>query len=109
MYITVNVTIKIYLTFANQLLIPCTLKVKGSLLFLGAHVPMTEEGHIVVNGILASCYASFHHDLAHIAMRPMQWYPEVIEWFFGVQNGSPGYVDVIKELGRLMLPIGSLI
>ena len=52
----------------------------------------------MVNGILASCYASFHHDLAHIAMTPMQWYPKVIEWFFGVKNGSPGYVDVLKGL-----------
>ena len=72
-------------------------------------MPVTQEGHIVVNGVLASCYASFHHDLAHIAMTPMQWYPNVIEWFFGVENGSPGYVDVAKEFGRLMLPIGSLI
>ena len=72
-------------------------------------MPLTEEGQIMISGILASCYASFNHDLAHIAMVPMQWYPEAAEWSLGVQNGSPGYVDVIKELGRLMLPIGSFI
>ena len=72
-------------------------------------MPLTKEGHLVVNGILSSCYASFPHDLAHIAMVPMQWFPEVIEWFFGLENGSQSYVDIIKELGRLMLPIGSLI
>ena len=45
------------------------------LIFLsGAYVPLTEDGNIVVGGILASCYASFDHDLAHLAMVPMQWY-----------------------------------
>ena len=33
-------------------------------------MPLTEEGNIVVDGVLASCYASFDHDLAHIAMVP---------------------------------------
>ena len=77
--------------------------------FLGAFVPLTQEGDIMVNGILASCYASFHHDLAHIAMIPMKLFPKAVEWFFCVQNGSPDFVDAIKKLGRSMLPAGSLI
>ena len=36
----------------------------------------------MVDGILASCYASFDHDLAHIAMTPIQWFPEIIEGIF---------------------------
>ena len=39
---------------------------------LGTYVPLTEEGNIVVDGVLASCYASFDHDLAHITMAPIQ-------------------------------------
>ena len=38
-------------------------------------MPLTMEGNIIVDGVLASCYASFDHDLAHIAMAPMQWIP----------------------------------
>ena len=72
--------------------------------FLGAFDPLTRDGNIVVNGVLASCYGSFNHDLAHIAMKPLHWYPEFVEWFFGVQYGAPGYVDLTKELGRLVLP-----
>ena len=76
--------------------------------YAGAYVPLTREGNIVVDGVLASCYASFDHDLANIAMTPMQWYPELFEWLFGVENGSPGYVDLVKELGRSVLPAGSV-
>ena len=28
----------------------------------GAYVPLTMEGKIVVEGVLASCYASIHHE-----------------------------------------------
>ena len=74
----------------------------------GAYVPLTEDGNIVVGGVLASCYASFDHDLAHFAMIPMQLYPEMTEWIFGVNNGTPDYVDIAKGLGRWVLPCASL-
>ena len=45
---------------------------------LGAFVPLTADGNIVVEGVLASCYASFDHGLAHFVMTPMQWYPQII-------------------------------
>ena len=69
----------------------------------GAYVPLTEGGNIVVDGVLASCYASFDHNFAHLAMIPMQWYPEFTEWIFGVNNGSPEYVNIVKGFGRLLL------
>ena len=65
---------------------------------------MTLDGNIVVDGVLASCYASFDHDLAHLVIAPMRWYPEIIEWIFGVENGSPGYIDLAKGFGRSVLP-----
>ena len=73
-------------------------------LFSGAYVSLTREGHIIVDGVLVSCYASFDHDLAQIAMTPMQWFPDIVEWIFGEDNGSSGYVTMAKEFGRLMLP-----
>ena len=76
--------------------------------FLGAYVPLTEEGNIVVDGVLASCYASFDHDLAHITMAPIQWFPEIIEGIFGKEKESLAYVNIAKELGRWLLPYGQI-
>ena len=33
------------------------------------------EGNIIVDGVLASCYASSDHDLVHIIMVPIQRFP----------------------------------
>ena len=41
------------------------------------------EGNIVVDGVLASCYASCHHDLNHIGALPIQLFPKIMEWIFG--------------------------
>ena len=54
----------------------------------------------MVNGILASAYASVDHDLAHMSMFPMQWIPHTIKWIFGEDNG---YVTLVKPLGRCLL------
>ena len=76
---------------------------------LGAYNPLTIEGNIVVNGVLASTYASFDHDLAHIAMFPIQWIPNIIQWIFGQDNGTPAYVTIAKHFGRYFLPLEKLI
>ena len=70
----------------------------------GVFDPLTADGNIMVDGVLASCYASFNHDLAHLMMIPMQWYPEIIEWIVGANDGHPAYVGIAKEFGRWMLP-----
>ena len=74
----------------------------------GAYVPLTEDGNILVDGVLASCYASFDHDLSHFAMTPMQRYPEIIKWAFGINKDYPIYVNIAKEIGRWILPHVSL-
>ena len=48
-------------------------------LFLGAYVPLTIEGNIVVDGILASCYAYADHDLGHLGMMPFRWLPDRVD------------------------------
>ena len=75
------------------------------LVHLGAYSPLTAEGNIVVAGILASCHASVDHDMAHFVMMPMQWYPEIIEWIFGTNNGFPSYVTIANHLGRWTIPL----
>ena len=62
------------------------------------------EGRILVDDILASCYASVRHDLAHIGMTPIRWFPDVIEWIFGEMNESVPYIKINEDLGRWVLP-----
>ena len=70
----------------------------------GAYVPLTMEGTIVVDGVLASCYPSAQHDLAHIVMAPIRWFPKIFEWIFGNENGILGYVKMAEELGLCVIP-----
>ena len=57
------------------------------MLFLGAYVPLTMEGKIIVDGVLVSCHAGSHHDLAHVAMIPMQRFSKVVQYIFGDGTG----------------------
>ena len=63
---------------------------------------MTEGGNVVVNGVLASCYATANHGMAHFAMMPLQWYPEIIKLVFGNYNGSPTYVGITKDFVKMI-------
>ena len=63
----------------------------------------------MVDGVLTSCYPSASHELSHLAMTPIQWFPEIIEWIFGKDNGSPGYIVFWEELGKWILPNGQLL
>ena len=53
----------------------------------------------MVDGVLASCYADFDHDLAHFIMKPTQWFPHIMEWIFGEDTGFPFFVNMARELG----------
>ena len=72
--------------------------------FLGAYVSLTREGKIVVDGVLTSCHASCYHDLAHIGTIPFQQYPEITALIFGEEDGSPAYVNILREFSRWVLP-----
>ena len=60
----------------------------------------------MVDGVLTSCYADFHHDLAHFTMMPMQKFPEVIKWILGDEIGFITFVKITRELGISLLPTG---
>ena len=63
------------------------------------------DGNIVVDGVLASCYAAFpDHDLAHIGMIPIRLFPEITVWIFGDYNSSSVIGEIFKHLGEFMLP-----
>ena len=74
---------------------------------IGAYTPVTAEGNIIVDEVLASCYAeTSDHDLAHVVTAPIRWFPEITNWIFSENNGILGYVTVAEYLGRLVLPNG---
>ena len=71
---------------------------------LGAYTPVTVEGNIVVDGVLASYYVFADHDLAHLVMTPKHLFPNTVEMILGNDNGSPAYVDIITNCGKYLLP-----
>ena len=58
------------------------------------------EGTIVVDRILASCYPSVHHDIAHLVMTPIRYFPQLIMSIFHEENGFSGFVKIMEDLGR---------
>ena len=72
---------------------------------LGAYAPLTLEGNIMVDGILASCYADISdHDLDHLGMIPMRKFSAAVEWIFGDGIGFPIFVNTAIELGTFLSP-----
>ena len=61
------------------------------------------DGNIMVDGILASCYASVDHDLAHIGTIPLRWFLQIIELVCGVDDGDLGYIIIMKHLDTFCL------
>ena len=74
----------------------------------GAYVPLTTQGNLVADRVLASCYPSVRHELSHIGMTPMRWFPKLIEWTFGDEGALSGYVILSDKLGEWILPNGQL-
>ena len=74
--------------------------------FVGAYVPLTKEGMIIVDGVLTSCYAECDHDLAHLTMMPLQRFADALDWIFGNDNGFSSYANIAREWGIVLLPDG---
>ena len=58
----------------------------------------------MVDGVLASCYPSTYHDLAHMSMAPIHWFPELIMWIMSEENGFSGFVKIAEDLGNWVTP-----
>ena len=58
----------------------------------------------MVDGVMASCYASIDHDLGHIGITPIRWFPEKMEMIFSNENQY--YVDIATDVGKWILPRG---
>ena len=77
-------------------------------LTVGVYFPVTMEGSIVVDGVLASCYALINHDLSHLMLTPIRWFPGLTGWIFGEDDGISGFAEVLADLGGLGLPFGQI-
>ena len=69
---------------------------------IGAYVPLTMEGNVVVDGVLASCYPTIDHDLAHLSMAPLRWFPQMTNLMFGQDGVWPSYVKIVEKLGGIL-------
>ena len=60
------------------------------------------EGNILVDGVLASCYASFDHDAQHFAMKPLLWFPHIIDMLLGEDVSTHAYGSILQHLSWMM-------
>ena len=70
----------------------------------GAFAPLTEEGTILVNGILASCYAlTENHNTAHLSFWPWRIFNGFIDRFTDnkTQTGQHWYVHMLRTINQL--------
>ena len=60
------------------------------------------EGNILVDGVLASCYASFNHDIQHVVMKPLLWFPSMMDLLLGEEKAIHSYVTILQHVGEMM-------
>ncbi|XP_006636857.2 indian hedgehog signaling molecule a [Lepisosteus oculatus] len=70
----------------------------------GAYAPLTQQGTVVVNGVLASCYAAFDkHTLAQWAFAPLRLFYSVIGPATRQGDGLHWYSRLLYQLGTLLM------
>ncbi|XP_009951282.1 PREDICTED: indian hedgehog protein, partial [Leptosomus discolor] len=72
---------------------------------MGAYAPLTRHGTLVVDGVVASCFALVQEQhLAQLAFWPLRLYHSLVGWP-GVQgDGVHWYSGLLYRLGQLLLP-----
>ena len=68
----------------------------------GYYSPLTLEGTVVVDGFLASCYASYPHWVANMALFPARTWPSIFLGADGDAEGTGSFVKLIKKIGDMM-------
>ena len=68
----------------------------------GIWVPLTMEGTLLVDGLLASCYASFSHDLVDLAYAPVKMFPRIL-----LDDEESVKIDGCREVVKLAKNMGT--
>lgn len=72
---------------------------------VGAYAPLTRHGTLVVDGVVASCFALVQEQhLAQLAFWPLRLYHSLVGWPGAQGDGVHWYSGLLYRLGRLLLP-----
>jgi len=71
----------------------------------GAYVPLTEQGTLLVDGVLCSSFANVPHDIAQFLAAPLRWFPSVL---LGDGEGERIITTAAKHAGYYLHKIGLL-
>ena len=69
-----------------------------------AWAPLTIEGTLLVDDLLASCYASFPHAVSDLALAPVKMFPRML-----LDDQESLMVDGKREVVKLMKKMGTAI
>lgn len=73
----------------------------------GLYAPLTRHGSIVVNGVLASCYAAVNkHNLAHWTLAPLRFFYSFMVPSEPQTDGLHWYPRLLQWLGQMLLDAG---
>lgn len=73
----------------------------------GLYAPLTQSGSIVVNGVLASCYAAVDsHHLAHWVLAPLRFFYSLMGPSEAQTDGLHWYPWLLQRLGLMLLDAG---
>lgn len=73
----------------------------------GLYAPLTHSGSIVVNGVLASCYAALDsHQLAHWVLAPLRFFYSLMGPSEAQSDGLHWYPQLLQWLGQTLLDAG---
>ena len=60
------------------------------------------EGNILVDGVMASCYASFDHGVAHVVMKPLLWFPNIMDLLLGEEKSIHSYATILEHVSGMI-------